>query len=100
MNLTIVGVTNTSITLHITPVEIMQQNGLIISYTFICQKINSTSNFTFTTEMNNETFLIENVTTVADLEVYTVYNISVYPSTIVGDGPEMSLQLRTNEGSK
>ena len=62
--------------------------------------IDSAYNFTFTTEMDNETFLVENITTIDFLEVYTVYNISVYPNTVIGDGPEVSVEVRTSEGGK
>ena len=100
VNMTIIGVTNSSITLQILPVPIMEQNGLIINYTFTCYKFDSTYNFTFAMEMETTTLLIENMTVVEPLEVYTIYNISVYPSTVVGPGPEVSVEQRTSEGSE
>ena len=98
--MTVIGVTNTSITLQLLPVAIMQQNGLILSHTISYDAQNSTHNFTYDMAMDNTTFVIENVTTLELLEVYTMYNISVYPSTVIGDGPVSSLLQRTSEGGK
>ena len=95
-----IDVKNSSIVLQVLPVPIMQQNGLIISHTFIYSPHNSSDSFSFTRKMNETTLRVENVTTVAPLAVFTVYNISVYASTVIGDGPVISLQQRTSEGSK
>ena len=78
----------------------MEQNGLITSYTLIYYAENFPSNKTFRMYPEENTTFIQNLTTIYNLEVFAVYHIHIFASTIVGPGPKMSLQQRTNEGGK
>ena len=73
-----------------------QQNGIITKYTITCHS---------QTENYNESFLVglnDRQKSITGLKEYVNYNITVFASTVKGDGPHSSpvLVVRTDQDSK
>lgn len=87
INLSGVNTSSTSLLISWQPLEVDDQNGIILGYNVTYFSNDDDSVMTVTSDT---------MISITGLSVYTVYNVSVAAYTVVGTGPSDSITVRTD----